>query len=214
MALDKKQIETFGDALFDALSNCTTIEPLTEQAPTIEIADAYEISQRFLSRRLAAGEAMIGKKIGVTSAAVMNMLNVHQPDFGFLTDKMVYGTSAEVPASSQMIAPKAEGEIALERLIRHQAPEAWHRLETDLDVREKKVHLTLRLDESVAKFFRAMGPGYQARINRVLATYTQMRIAGFLDIEHRFERMRDESGEAYMARIEEEDGGGGGDERL
>ncbi|MGR8949434.1 MAG: fumarylacetoacetate hydrolase family protein [Gammaproteobacteria bacterium] len=105
-------MDTFGNALFDALSNKTTIEPLTDQAPDIEIADAYEISRRFLARRLDAGETMIGKKIGVTSAAVMNMLNVHQPDFGFLTDKMVYGTSAEVPASTEMIAPKAEGEIA------------------------------------------------------------------------------------------------------
>ena len=112
MALDKQQIETFGDALFDALTTRTTIEPLTEQAPGIEISDAYEISRRFLARRLDAGETMIGKKIGVTSAAVMNMLNVHQPDFGFLTNKMVYGTSAEVPASTEMIAPKAEGEIA------------------------------------------------------------------------------------------------------
>ena len=131
-----------------------------------------------------------------------------------MSQKRITKTQRLAADKLQLLLLKAEGEIALERLIRHQAPEAWHRLETDLDVREKKVHVTLRLDESVAKFFRAMGPGYQARINRVLATYTQMRIAGFLDIEHRFERMRDESGEAYMARIEEEDGGGGGDERL
>ena len=117
MALDKQKIEHFGDALFDALSNRTTIDPLTEQAPEIEIADAYEVSQRFLKRRLDAGETMIGKKIGVTSAAVMNMLDVHQPDFGFLTDKMVYGTSAEIPASTEMIAPKAEGEIAF--ILKH-----------------------------------------------------------------------------------------------
>ena len=83
MALDKQKIEQFGDDLFAALSNKTTIAPLTEQAPEIEIADAYEISRRFLARRLDAGETMIGKKIGVTSAAVMNMLDVHQPDFGF-----------------------------------------------------------------------------------------------------------------------------------
>lgn len=112
MALDKAKIENFGDSLFEAMTNRTVIEPITDQAPDIEIADAYKISQRFLERRLAAGETMIGKKIGVTSAAVMSMLNVHQPDFGFLTDKMVYGTSAEVPASTAMIAPKAEGEIA------------------------------------------------------------------------------------------------------
>ena len=108
----------------------------------------------------------------------------------------------------ELLLLKAEGEPGLTRLIRDQVPEAWHRLETDLDVREKKVHLTLRLDESVAKFFRAMGPGYQARINRVLATYAQMKIAGFLEIERRIEQMRDESGEAFLARIEEEDGGG------
>ena len=107
----------------------------------------------------------------------------------------------------ELLLVKAGGEPALTRLIRDQVPEAWHRLETDLDVREKKVHLTLRLDESVAKFFRAMGPGYQARINRVLATYAQMKIAGYLEIERRIEQMLDKSGEAFMARLEEEDGG-------
>lgn len=69
------------------------------------------------------------------------------------------------------------------------------------------MHVTLRLGESVVKFFRAMGPGYQARINRVLNSYAQMKIAGFLEIERRIEQIRDESGEAFMARIEEEDGG-------
>jgi 2-oxopent-4-enoate/cis-2-oxohex-4-enoate hydratase len=34
-----------------------------------------------ISRRLQAGERIVGKKIGVTSAAVMNMLGVYQPDF-------------------------------------------------------------------------------------------------------------------------------------
>jgi uncharacterized protein (DUF4415 family) len=56
-------------------------------------------------------------------------------------------------------------------------PEAWATLEQDIDVREKKVKVTLRLDESVAKFFRAQGQGYQARINHVLGTYAQMKIA-------------------------------------
>ncbi|MDJ1006643.1 MAG: BrnA antitoxin family protein [Paracoccaceae bacterium] len=56
-------------------------------------------------------------------------------------------------------------------------PETWATLEDDIDVEEKKVKITLRLDESVVKFFRAMGPGYQARMNRVLATYAQMKIA-------------------------------------
>jgi uncharacterized protein (DUF4415 family) len=70
-----------------------------------------------------------------------------------------------------------EDESVVEDLIRDLCPDAWRTLEEDVEVREKKVQVTLRLDESVAKFYRAMGRGYQGRINRILATYAQMRIA-------------------------------------
>lgn len=110
--MDQKQITAFGDALFDAMTTRTTIAPLTTQAPDISIDDAYLISRRFLERRLATGERVVGTKIGVTSKAVMTMLNVHQPDFGYLTDSMMFATGAEVPASQTLIAPRAEGEIA------------------------------------------------------------------------------------------------------
>lgn len=55
-------------------------------------------------------------------------------------------------------------------------PEAWATLEEDIWCEEEKIKLTIRLDASVVKFFRAMGKGYQARMNRVLATYAQMKI--------------------------------------
>lgn len=112
MALTNEKIAQFGDALYAALRARTTIAPLTGQAPDITIEDAYQVSVHFLERRLADGESMIGKKIGVTSRVVMDMLDVRQPDFGFLTDAMVYGNNAEVPAASTLIQPKAEGEIA------------------------------------------------------------------------------------------------------
>lgn len=110
--MDKKKIEQFGDALYEAMVERTPIDPLTEQAPDITIEDAYQVSLHMLARRTSAGERVVGKKIGVTSQAVMNMLNVHQPDFGYLTDRMMYATGAEVEASKHMIAPRAEGEIA------------------------------------------------------------------------------------------------------
>jgi len=110
--MSKDKTTQFGNALYDALRARSTIAPLTEQAPDITIEDAYQVSLHLLERRLADGETMIGKKIGVTSKVVMDMLNVRQPDFGFLTDAMVYGNSAEVPASTTLIQPRAEGEIA------------------------------------------------------------------------------------------------------
>ncbi|MDJ0825597.1 MAG: BrnA antitoxin family protein [Rhodobacter sp.] len=61
--------------------------------------------------------------------------------------------------------------------VQAQVPEAWDTLEQDVDVEEMKVKASLYLDESVLKFYRAMGKGYHARINRVLATFAQMRIA-------------------------------------
>lgn len=73
--------------------------------------------------------------------------------------------------------------------MRDEVPEAWHTLERDIDVEEKKVKITLWLDESVAKFYRAQGKGYQARINRILGTYAQMKIARLLEIDDDFERM-------------------------
>ena len=104
-------INTLGDELYDALKACRVVEPLTTRHPEITLDDAYAIQQRLNARRLAAGERIIGKKIGVTSKAVMDMLGVYQPDFGYLTDAMVYNEGEAIPAAT-LIQPKAEGEIA------------------------------------------------------------------------------------------------------
>ncbi len=104
-------LQQLGDELYDALKGCQTLAPLTSRHADITIDDAYAIQQRMLARRLAAGEKVVGKKIGVTSKAVMDMLGVFQPDFGWLTDGMVYNEGQAIPAST-LIQPKAEGEIA------------------------------------------------------------------------------------------------------
>ena len=64
------------------------------------------------SRRLRDGERVVGKKIGVTSKAVQDMLGVHQPDFGFLTDRMGYADGGTIRIADAMIQPRAEAEIA------------------------------------------------------------------------------------------------------
>ena len=108
--MNEQLIHELGDTLFRALENRTTIAPLTETHPAITVDDAYRISLRLLENRLAKGEKVIGKKIGVTSQAVMDMLNVHQPDFGFMTDAMRH--DGDMPISQLLIQPRAEGELA------------------------------------------------------------------------------------------------------
>lgn len=111
MTMTPVLIEQLGDELYQALTQRQMLEPLTNRHADITIEDAYAIQQKMLARRLAAGEKVVGKKIGVTSQAVMNMLGVFQPDFGWLTDGMVFNEGESVPANT-LIQPKAEGEIA------------------------------------------------------------------------------------------------------
>jgi 2-oxopent-4-enoate/cis-2-oxohex-4-enoate hydratase len=106
------QILDAAAAIFEAARTRTPMAPLREQYPGITIDDAYRISRSWLALRLAAGEALVGKKIGVTSAPVQDFLGVHQPDFGFLTDAMAYPNGGEMPIGELLIQPKAEGELA------------------------------------------------------------------------------------------------------
>jgi 2-oxopent-4-enoate/cis-2-oxohex-4-enoate hydratase len=105
--------EQLAGELYSALQQRQTVPPLRERGLDLTIDDAYAISLGILARRERSGERVIGKKIGVTSAAVQNMLGVHQPDFGFLTDTMHIPSGSTVRISERMIQPRAEAEIAL-----------------------------------------------------------------------------------------------------
>ncbi|WP_298597557.1 2-oxopent-4-enoate hydratase [Zoogloea sp.] len=109
--MDKSKIEKYGDELYDALINRKAVAPLTDREADITIEDAYQIQQRMIQRRLDAGETIIGKKIGVTSKVVMDMLKVNQPDFGMMTSGMVFNEGEAIDTST-MIAPRAEAEVA------------------------------------------------------------------------------------------------------
>lgn len=118
MSLNSERIQAYGDELYQALRARETVAPLTEREAEIGIDDAYHISMALLERRKADGERVIGKKIGVTSRAVQDMLNVRQPDFGYLTDHMLHGNGEALPISEQLIAPRAEGEVAF--VLKHE----------------------------------------------------------------------------------------------
>ena len=109
--MDKTKIEHYGDELYQALVRRTPVDPLTEREPAITIEDAYQIQLRMIQRRLDAGETIVGKKIGVTSKVVMDMLKVNQPDFGQMTSGMVLNEGEPIRIDT-LIAPRAEAEVA------------------------------------------------------------------------------------------------------
>jgi len=111
--MEQDRINALGEELYGALSSQSTVAPLTERESDITIEDAYHISLRMVSLRVERdGESIVGKKIGVTSKPVQDMLGVFQPDFGFLTNAMEYPDGADIPIAGNMIQPRAEGEIA------------------------------------------------------------------------------------------------------
>ena len=77
------QISQAGEELYQALLEQRTLAPFTERFDDITIDDAYRISLKMVDCRVKAGETIVGKKIGVTSKPVQEMLGVFQPDFGF-----------------------------------------------------------------------------------------------------------------------------------
>ncbi|AYC31301.1 2-oxopent-4-enoate hydratase [Pseudomonas cavernae] len=111
MAIQQAELQGISADLYNALRKAESIAPLTERHPEMTIEDAYAIQQYLIAQRLDDGERIIGKKIGVTSQAVMNLLGVNQPDFGILTDAMTYNSGEVIPMAA-LIQPKAEGELA------------------------------------------------------------------------------------------------------
>jgi len=103
--------ERLAHELNDALNSGEPILPMTDRFSEMSIDDAYQVSLAFVNiRQVENSETIIGKKIGLTSKPVQDMLGVHQPDFGFLTSAMFVG-DGQVHLDNH-IAARAEAEIA------------------------------------------------------------------------------------------------------
>jgi 2-oxo-3-hexenedioate decarboxylase len=85
-------------------------EPLTDDWPELDLQTAYAVQDEVLRRKVANGEKVIGVKLGLTSRAKQQRMNVHAPLTGWLTDAMVLPAGVPVP-QDQLIHPRAEPEI-------------------------------------------------------------------------------------------------------
>jgi 2-keto-4-pentenoate hydratase len=104
------------------------VAPVRGEIPPGDAALAYAVQRANVVARCAAGERVVGRKIGLTSPAVQHQLGVDQPDFGTLFASMAYGDNAPMPLS-RLIQPKVEAEIAL--VLKHDLVQEKHTF-TDL----------------------------------------------------------------------------------
>jgi len=89
----------------------TACDPIAALVGPGDIDAAYQVQRRLTERRVARGARIIGRKIGLTSAAVQRQVGVDQPDFGVLFDDMRYEDGAEVPME-RLLQPRVEAEVA------------------------------------------------------------------------------------------------------
>jgi 2-keto-4-pentenoate hydratase len=99
------------EKLLRAYESKKSIEPLTAQNPDLSIEEAYQIQMRFIKEKVETGQTIVGKKIGLTSKAMQDMLGVDQPDYGHLLNTMVVKEGEHIKLSG-LFQPKIEAEIA------------------------------------------------------------------------------------------------------
>ncbi|MBI3555049.1 MAG: fumarylacetoacetate hydrolase family protein [Deltaproteobacteria bacterium] len=97
--------------LDSALLETREVERLTAKVPDLKLDDAYRIQDEGIKFRLARGEKLIGLKMGLTSKAKREQMNLSSPVYGVLTDRMQQ-RDGEVFSLKGKIHPKIEPEIA------------------------------------------------------------------------------------------------------
>ncbi|GAA4558464.1 2-keto-4-pentenoate hydratase [Pseudonocardia xishanensis] len=97
-------------ALYDARRTRTPIPPLTDDDPTLGMADGYAVQRELVALLLADGDRIVGYKVGLTSEPMQQMIGVDSPDFAPVLGSTVYRDGDEIPLS-RFIAPRVEAEI-------------------------------------------------------------------------------------------------------
>ena len=104
------KIINYANELLEAEENLKEIKPFTSRDKKLTVEDAYHIQLEVVKKKIEQGKTIIGKKIGLTSKAMQEMLNVDEPDYGHLFDDMKVNNGGIVNVDS-MIAPRVEAEI-------------------------------------------------------------------------------------------------------
>jgi 2-keto-4-pentenoate hydratase len=102
--------EAAAERLLDAARRREPCRPIRELLPDGGLDDGYEV-QKIVHRRGSAGRRRVGRKIGLTSPAVQQQMQVDTPDFGVLFADMAYGDSQPIPFG-ELLQPRVEAEVA------------------------------------------------------------------------------------------------------
>ncbi|MBO9130656.1 fumarylacetoacetate hydrolase family protein [Bacillus sp. 165] len=104
-------MKEFSDYLESAQEKRQGVQPLTKLDPAFGIEDAYQVQLTTIQKKVAAGQCIVGKKIGLTSLAMQELLGVNEPDYGHLLDGMIVENGGSI-SFDRVLQPKVEAEVA------------------------------------------------------------------------------------------------------
>ena len=82
--MDAQLIATLAERFLHAEETRTPIEVPTIDYPDMTVTDAYAVQRRIVAQKVARGDRVIGKKVGLTSRANQDVFGVHEPVYGQL----------------------------------------------------------------------------------------------------------------------------------
>ncbi|MBP2077523.1 2-keto-4-pentenoate hydratase [Oceanobacillus polygoni] len=104
------KIERHAEHLTNAWKIGEGVQPVTALDPELTIDEAYYVQLQSIEVSMKTGQKITGKKIGLTSKAMQDMLGVGEPDYGHLLDKMEVENGGTI-SFKDVLQPKVEGEI-------------------------------------------------------------------------------------------------------
>jgi len=96
--LSDEEIRAEAELLDTAEREHRQVRQTTGAYPHMTIDEAYRVQAAWLDIRLGRGERVVGHKIGLTSRAMQQAMNIDTPDSGFLTDAMVFAPGEPIVA--------------------------------------------------------------------------------------------------------------------
>jgi len=108
--LNKMQIEDSARRHHEAEKARKPMRAFSLQYPDMTIEDGYAVQDAWIKIKLDEGRKIIGRKVGLTSRAMQQAMNIDEPDFGTILDDMLFANGATIPASD-FIDPRIEVEI-------------------------------------------------------------------------------------------------------
>jgi len=111
MTVSRDNIGAAALRIQQAIASGEPCQPVRDLIGHDDVDAGYAVQEVVNAGRVRDGDAVVGRKIGLTSRAVQEQLGVDRPDFGFLFEAMAYDDGDTIPVE-RVMQPRVEAEIA------------------------------------------------------------------------------------------------------